>query len=229
MPPQPPVRLAGLLLVTSLVPACVALVMNDVIVPPYVVRGHTGHLRCDYSAQDEQIYSVKWYKNSREFYRYKPGSLQPVITFPVDGFVVNTAQSNEHDLYLNQVDLDAAGSYRCEVTSGAPFFWTVQKAKDVQVVDLPDAVPSIRGHLPSYRVGEVMKLNCSSYRSYPPVKLHWYVNEEPVSRVRDATRTVSFRSGLVRVVRRLQDQANDSGYRDSLELRGQGINWIVIF
>ncbi|XP_043226411.1 uncharacterized protein LOC122383742 isoform X2 [Amphibalanus amphitrite] len=181
MPPQPPVRLAGLLLVTSLVPACVALVMNDVIVPPYVVRGHTGHLRCDYSAQDEQIYSVKWYKNSREFYRYKPGSLQPIITFPVDGFVVNTAQSNEHDLYLNQVDLDAAGSYRCEVTSGAPFFWTVQKAKDVQVVDLPDAVPSIRGHLPSYRVGEVMKLNCSSYRSYPPVKLHWYVNEEPVS------------------------------------------------
>ena len=65
-------------------------------------------------------------------------------------------------------------------------------------------MPSIRGHQPSYRVGEVMKLNCSSYRSYPSVKLHWYVNEEPVSRVRDAGRLDPFSSGLVRVVRRRQ-------------------------
>ena len=56
-------------------------------------------------------------------------------------------------------------------------------------------MPDIRGHLPSYRVGEVMKLNCSSYRSYPPVKLHWYVNEEPVSRVR--VRNARFGSALV--------------------------------
>ncbi|KAF0306782.1 hypothetical protein FJT64_021784 [Amphibalanus amphitrite] len=35
-----------------------------------------------------------------------------------------------------------------------------------------------------------MKLNCSSYRSYPPVKLHWYVNEEPVSRFLTVSRQV---------------------------------------
>lgn len=181
--PPPPSLLAGLLLLVTSLPACLSLKMNDVTVPPYIVRGHTGHLRCDYNAAGQQIYTVKWYKDSHEFYRYKPGSPQPLLTFPVKGFVVNTVESNEHDLFLAQVDLDAAGFYKCEVTSGAPSFWTVRMRKKVQVVDLPDSVPFIRGHLSNYRVADVMQLNCSSYRSYPPVKLHWYVNEEPVSRV----------------------------------------------
>lgn len=180
--PAAPLLAALLLAVTSL-PGRLTLVLNDVSVPPYIVRGHSGHLRCDYDAAGQQIYAVKWYKDSKEFYRYQPAASQPLVTFPADGFVVNTAQSNDRDLYLTQVNLEAAGWYMCQVTSAGPNFWTVQKRKRVQVVDLPDAVPFIKGHESSYRVGEVMKLNCSSYRSYPPVKLLWYINEEPVSRV----------------------------------------------
>ncbi|XP_037083444.1 uncharacterized protein LOC119103870 isoform X1 [Pollicipes pollicipes] len=181
-PDRLPLASLLLLLVTSL-PAGVTLVLNDVTAPSYIVRGHSGHLRCDYDAAGRPIYAVKWYKDQVEFYRYKPDAPEPIATFASKGFVVNVARSNEHDLYLSQVDLDAAGWYKCEVTSGAPLFWTVEKRKKVQVVDMPDDLPSIKGHESSYRVGDVMKLNCSSYRSYPPVKLHWYVNEEPVSRV----------------------------------------------
>jgi len=174
---------AGLLLLVTSLPGAVSLVLNDVIVPPYMVRGHSGHLKCDFSADGEQLYAVKWYKDGQEFFRYKPNSPQRFHSFPVNGFQVNMTRSTAHDLHVDKVTLKAAGQYKCEVTSGAPSFWTVQKTKRVQVVDLPDDVPAIRGHLPSYRVGDVMRLNCSSYRSYPPVRLHWYVNEEPVSRV----------------------------------------------
>ena len=62
-----------------------------VTVPPFIVRGHTGHLRCDYNTNGQPIYAVKWYKNSHEFYRYKPGLGKPLLSFPVDGFIVNVS------------------------------------------------------------------------------------------------------------------------------------------
>ena len=43
-------------------------------------------------------------------------------------------KSNETDLFLDEVNLDAAGSYKCEVTSGRPFFYTLHDTKKVQVV-----------------------------------------------------------------------------------------------
>uniref|UniRef100_A0A182PG56 Ig-like domain-containing protein n=1 Tax=Anopheles epiroticus TaxID=199890 RepID=A0A182PG56_9DIPT len=44
-----------------------------VTVPTAVRRGDPVHLYCQYELEDnERLYSIKWYKGKREFYRYTP-------------------------------------------------------------------------------------------------------------------------------------------------------------
>ncbi|EDS29731.1 beat protein [Culex quinquefasciatus] len=44
-----------------------------VTVPTAIRRGDTAHLYCNYEMEDkESLYSIKWYKGRREFYRYVP-------------------------------------------------------------------------------------------------------------------------------------------------------------
>uniref|UniRef100_A0A182XHU0 Ig-like domain-containing protein n=1 Tax=Anopheles quadriannulatus TaxID=34691 RepID=A0A182XHU0_ANOQN len=44
-----------------------------VTVPTAVRRGDPVHLFCEYELEDnERLYSIKWYKGKREFYRYTP-------------------------------------------------------------------------------------------------------------------------------------------------------------
>uniref|UniRef100_A0A182M290 Ig-like domain-containing protein n=1 Tax=Anopheles culicifacies TaxID=139723 RepID=A0A182M290_9DIPT len=44
-----------------------------VTVPTAVRKGDPVHLYCEYELEDnERLYSIKWYKGKREFYRYTP-------------------------------------------------------------------------------------------------------------------------------------------------------------
>ncbi len=44
--------------------------MSSVDVPRYQTVGGVARLRCDFDlGQDEGLYSVKWYKDTSEFYR----------------------------------------------------------------------------------------------------------------------------------------------------------------
>lgn len=49
-------------------------------------------LECDYDLEGESLYSVKWYKSNREFYRYIPNENPAVKTFPFLGFKVNVSE-----------------------------------------------------------------------------------------------------------------------------------------
>ncbi len=42
--------------------------LDHVEVPAVVAVGETAHLSCDVDQQSDQIYSIKWYKDSDEFY-----------------------------------------------------------------------------------------------------------------------------------------------------------------
>lgn len=49
-----------------------------------VLVNETIHLHCVYElARDDALYSIKWYRGPREFYRYVPRDLVPVTLFPV--------------------------------------------------------------------------------------------------------------------------------------------------
>lgn len=63
----------------------------QVSVPPAVRRGDTATLHCYYDMDGESLYSVKWYKGRREFYRYTPKESPPMKIFPAQGVQVKVS------------------------------------------------------------------------------------------------------------------------------------------
>ena len=59
-------------------------------VPSYRFIGEDAALRCLYDLEGEQLYSVKWYKDGSEFFRFIPGDPdQQITTFMLPGVTVN--------------------------------------------------------------------------------------------------------------------------------------------
>jgi hypothetical protein len=60
-----------------------------VTIPAAVKRGDNALLICNYDMEGDSLYSIKWYKGKREFFRYTPKETQSIIkTFPVAGINV---------------------------------------------------------------------------------------------------------------------------------------------
>ena len=59
-------------------------------VPSYRFRGEDAILKCLYDLEGEQLYSVKWYKDGSEFFRFIPGDPdQKITTFNLPGVLVD--------------------------------------------------------------------------------------------------------------------------------------------
>ncbi|GIY55790.1 uncharacterized protein CDAR_459461 [Caerostris darwini] len=63
------------------------IVMLDV--PSPTILGESVELTCSYELDNEQLYSVKWYKNDVEFYRYVPNDWPPGQFLPLPGIRVD--------------------------------------------------------------------------------------------------------------------------------------------
>lgn len=60
-------------------------------VPAAVKSGDSVILKCDYDMDGETLYSVKWYKGKREFYRYTPKGSPAMKIFNVIGIDVDVS------------------------------------------------------------------------------------------------------------------------------------------
>lgn len=156
-----------------------ALRMTALQIPQHVVLNETVHMHCKFKLDGEILYSVKWYKDGHEFYRYVPRDMPTVQTFRVAGVNVNINNSTEKLVVLNNVNLTSSGRYRCEVSAEAPSFQTVSDHADMTVVVLPDEGPRITGGKARYQVGEVVRMNCTSAPSKPAALLTWFINGDP--------------------------------------------------
>ncbi|CAG2103736.1 unnamed protein product [Medioppia subpectinata] len=132
------------------------LIMLDVPSPSYV--GESVELTCSYDLGDDRLYSVKWYKNDVEFYRYVPKDWPPGQFLPMPGIRVDLSRSGKNSVYLKQVDIHSAGLYRCEVSAEAPSFVTAEGQKVLEVTVLPMTGPSITGSRAKYKVGDIVYL-----------------------------------------------------------------------
>lgn len=65
--------------------------MIEVRVPNYTVKDNTVNLECHYDMEDEKLYSVKWYKDGHEFYRYLPRDHPPATLFTQNGITVDVS------------------------------------------------------------------------------------------------------------------------------------------
>lgn len=62
-----------------------------VAIPAAVKKGENVNLACNYDLEGDTLYSIKWYKGKREFYRYTPKENPASKTFPVAGISVEVS------------------------------------------------------------------------------------------------------------------------------------------
>ncbi|XP_044315658.1 uncharacterized protein LOC108046062 isoform X2 [Drosophila rhopaloa] len=150
-------------------------------IPHAVRRSEKAILKCFYDIEDDSLYSVKWYKGRREFYRYTPKETPPMKVFHFPGVKVRRVSSNESQVVLDAVTMATSGKYSCEVSADAPSFHTLIAAAELEVIETPHNAPFISGIRPRYRVGDILRGNCTSRHSRPAANLTWTVNNEEVN------------------------------------------------
>ncbi|KAF2364730.1 Immunoglobulin V-set domain, partial [Trinorchestia longiramus] len=146
-------------------------------VPPYVSRGDDVQLDCHYDLAHLQLYSLKWYRDDDEFFRYMPSEDPAQVVLPVPGVRVESRNSTGATVLLRAVSRETSGHYKCEVLSDAPEYYTADRSAPLQVVEIPDEEPEIFGAQNRYRVGEEVRLVCRSAKSRPPATITWYIND----------------------------------------------------
>ena len=62
--------------------------------------------------EGDTLYSVKWYRNEQEFFRYVPNDRPKLQIFPQDGIRVQRDKSSKHTVVLTDLRLEASGTYR---------------------------------------------------------------------------------------------------------------------
>ncbi|KAG5318869.1 MOS1T transposase, partial [Pseudoatta argentina] len=156
--------------------------MLELIVPQHAVLGQNVSLECNFNLDGEKLYSVKWYKDGNEFYRYVPREKPPVLVFLQPGVSAVVHESTQRMVVLRSVNLMSTGRYRCEVSAEAPSFQTVSDHSDMTIIALPEDEPVItaRPGKHRYQVGDVVRFNCTSTRSKPHATLSWFINGDPV-------------------------------------------------
>ena len=108
--------------------------MVGVSAPPQLILGQSATLECNFDLEGSRLYSVKWYKNGEEFYRYMPAMERQYDVFRVQGVHIDLAYSNYKTVHMSSVSLDTRGVYRCEVSNEFPVFNTVSQSVHLHVV-----------------------------------------------------------------------------------------------
>lgn len=65
--------------------------LKELRIPSHAVRNQSAKLECHFDLDGETLYSVKWYKDGNEFYRFVPRDLPPTQTFPLPGITVDVS------------------------------------------------------------------------------------------------------------------------------------------
>lgn len=151
----------------------------EMVAPTHKLVGDSVLLRCKFDMEGDTLYSVKWYRNEQEFFRYVPNDRPKLQIFPQEGIRVERNKSGKHSVYLTNLELEASGNYRCEVSAEAPSFRTKHEEKLMVVVQEPFQ-NEIIGLKPSYNVGDLVNVTCYSRGSSPPAELAWKVNDDKI-------------------------------------------------
>ena len=68
--------------------------MRGPTVPGQLILGSGASLGCDYNLEGSRLYSVKWYKDGQEFFRYMPSMDNKIEVFSVRGVNVDVSENN---------------------------------------------------------------------------------------------------------------------------------------
>ena len=63
--------------------------MRGLRAPKQLILGQSALLGCDYDLEQSRLYSVKWYKDGQEFFRFMPSLDHKMQVFRVEGVSVD--------------------------------------------------------------------------------------------------------------------------------------------
>ncbi|XP_022252623.1 uncharacterized protein LOC111088056 [Limulus polyphemus] len=159
-----------------LLQAVYSLKLVELNVPAGVALGAPVWMYCGYDLEGDDLYSVKWYKDHVEFYRFLPSDQPPGQKYDLHGVNIDLERSNQTHVFLTETSLNTEGLFECEVSTEAPSYSTVQVDKTLKIYALPEEPPDIEGNQPTYQIGEEVNVTCHSKSSKPVSILTWYIN-----------------------------------------------------
>ena len=65
--------------------------MKGLTVPKQLILGQSARLGCNYNLENSKLYSVKWYKDGQEFFRFMPSMENKIEVFQVNGVHVDVS------------------------------------------------------------------------------------------------------------------------------------------
>ena len=100
------------------------------VVKPFIL-GERGLLECDYDLEESEVYSVKWYKDGYEFYRFLPRMEHQTAVFSVPGVKVDQGEPSMKSVEVSMITRHTGGIYSCEVisTNGPEFNTGLSEAR----------------------------------------------------------------------------------------------------
>ncbi|KAF4531866.1 hypothetical protein B566_EDAN000894 [Ephemera danica] len=110
-----------------------SLQLVNVTVPRYAELNSSVALGCHFDLSGNTLYSVKWYKDDHEFYRYMPSYEPKNLVFPQNGINLDDQRSGMNQVTLRGVNFNSTGAYRCEVSTEGPNFATVVSTEAMTV------------------------------------------------------------------------------------------------
>ncbi|CAH0559288.1 unnamed protein product [Brassicogethes aeneus] len=137
-------------------------------------------LQCKYDLEGEPLYTVKWYKGTKEFFRYIPKEHPNTQVFLLPGMDVDLSKSTENEVVLRNVQPEMSGRYKCEVSTDSPNFYTQIVTGYMYVIDVPQEDPTMIIEKDPLEIGYTIKGNCTSPPSYPRVNITWFLNGKKV-------------------------------------------------
>jgi len=165
-----------------------SLTLTSIEFPTHVMLGQSVAMKCSYTKKsDQQIDSIKWYKDGREFYRVHPGiSAGYIRQFEVLGVNVDTNTTTlldqgqdrwQHCITIINTRLDTSGQYRCQITEARAPFHTEQQDRNLSVIIQPEGRgPRMKVNKEVVSVGAEVVVECWSDRSYPAADLQFFLN-----------------------------------------------------
>ncbi|XP_027842598.1 uncharacterized protein LOC114123731 [Aphis gossypii] len=153
------------------------LILTKLIIPQWADLRSSVTLHCQFNTGGDSLYSVKWYKDDHEFFRYTPGLNPQTLVFDMDGVNVDESKSSASEVTLFPLTRLSNGNYKCEVSTDAPNFPTVVEDANMTVIAYPEDGPRIEGLRQMYSIGEFLEANCTAKMTFPVAEVSWFVND----------------------------------------------------